>query len=380
MGLADQFEQMKISPFPLNTEEMSRFWTAMQAHYRPTFSFQVTVVLIRLERPAVRRAGADARPNVTPQTGCTACQTSRASVPPLAQPAPRLIGDTVTVDGIALADPAPPSCSRMTVQHPGVDRRHRAQHRPGVQFVLPSALPSNPAASWPVGVYQLSVMLLAGQPKQVTTNALPLVIAPAITTVLPMSVAGAGGSVAINLSVAPPVLQEQSVSLLLGASQVAATPLAATSSNLSFIAPVGPGHLPRARAGRWHRQLHPRSERPPARVSRRDDHGDLAMQAAAPTTGSTRTNARCSPRSPHCTRGSSTSGWRTRPSTTRSPMRHSPTAIDRLAEAFALTPFERELILLCAGTEMDARSHRRAARRSALRARPIRPSGSRWRC
>jgi hypothetical protein len=67
------------------------------------------------------------------------------------------------------------------------------------------------------------------------------VIAPAITTALPMSVAGAGGSVAINLSVAPPVLQEQSVSLLLGASQVAATPLAATSSNLSFVAPVGPG-------------------------------------------------------------------------------------------------------------------------------------------
>jgi len=33
---------------------------------------------------------------------------------------------------------------------------------------------------------------------------------------------------------------------------------------------------------------------------------------------------------------------------------NSATAIGRLAEAFALTPFERELILLCAGTEMDA--------------------------
>jgi hypothetical protein len=32
----------------------------------------------------------------------------------------------------------------------------------------------------------------------------------------------------------------------------------------------------------------------------------------------------------------------------------SATAINRLAEAFALTPFERQLILLCAGTEMDA--------------------------
>jgi hypothetical protein len=75
----------------------------------------------------------------------------------------------------------------------------------------------------------------------VTTNALPLVIAPAITTALPMSVAGGGGSVTIDLAVAPPVLQEQSVSLLLGATQVAATPLTGASSNLNFVAPVAPG-------------------------------------------------------------------------------------------------------------------------------------------
>jgi hypothetical protein len=241
VGLADQFEQLKISPFPLNTEEMSRFWTAMQAHYRPTFSFQVTVVLIRLEQPAVSPLPVLTR-TITAQTGLVpAVPNITGVVPPLAQPA-ALIGDTVTVNGIALADPAP----RILLSNDKFGIRESiAATGPGtgtgVQFVLPPALPSNPAASWPVGVYQLSVMLLAGQPKQVTTNALPLVIAPAITTALPMSVAAGGGSVTINLAVAPPVLQEQSVSLLLGATQVAATPLTATSANLSFVAPVTPG-------------------------------------------------------------------------------------------------------------------------------------------
>jgi len=241
VGLADQYEQLKISPFPLNTEEMSRFWTAMQAHYRPTFSFQVTVVLIRLEQPSVSPLPVLTR-NITAQTGpVPAVPNITGVVPPLGQPA-ALIGDTVTVNGIALADPAP----RILLSNDKFGIRESITAAApstgtGLQFVLPPALPSNPAASWPVGVYQLSVMLLAGQPKQVTTNALPLVIAPAITTVLPMSVAGGGGSVTINLAVAPPVLQEQSVALLLGATQVAATPLTGTSSNLNFVAPVAPG-------------------------------------------------------------------------------------------------------------------------------------------
>ncbi len=44
--LAEQVEQIKISPETLNTEEISRMWTAFQAHYRPTAAYQVSVVLI----------------------------------------------------------------------------------------------------------------------------------------------------------------------------------------------------------------------------------------------------------------------------------------------------------------------------------------------
>jgi hypothetical protein len=44
--LAEQVEQIKIVPETLNTEEISRMWSAFQAHYRPTAAYQASVVLI----------------------------------------------------------------------------------------------------------------------------------------------------------------------------------------------------------------------------------------------------------------------------------------------------------------------------------------------
>jgi len=49
--LADQVEQIKITPEVFNTEEISKLWSAINAHYRPTAAYQVTVVLIESSRP-----------------------------------------------------------------------------------------------------------------------------------------------------------------------------------------------------------------------------------------------------------------------------------------------------------------------------------------
>jgi Pvc16 N-terminal domain len=48
--LADQIEQIKILPQSLSTEEMSRLWTALHAHYRPSAVYQASVVLIESKR------------------------------------------------------------------------------------------------------------------------------------------------------------------------------------------------------------------------------------------------------------------------------------------------------------------------------------------
>ena len=61
--LADQIEQIKITPQGLSTEEMSRLWTALHAHYRPSAVYQASVVLI--ESKSSRKSALPVRtPNV----------------------------------------------------------------------------------------------------------------------------------------------------------------------------------------------------------------------------------------------------------------------------------------------------------------------------
>jgi len=48
--LADQVEQIKICPETLSTEELSKLWTALQARFRPSAAYQVSVVLIEAKR------------------------------------------------------------------------------------------------------------------------------------------------------------------------------------------------------------------------------------------------------------------------------------------------------------------------------------------
>ncbi|MFD1875718.1 DUF4255 domain-containing protein [Hymenobacter bucti] len=48
--LAEQVEQIKITPESLNAEDLSRFWTAFQAKYRASAAYKVTVVLIQSQK------------------------------------------------------------------------------------------------------------------------------------------------------------------------------------------------------------------------------------------------------------------------------------------------------------------------------------------
>lgn len=65
--LAEQFEQIRIVPQQLNTEEMSKLWAAFGAKYRPTAAYQASVVLIESRQSArgalpVRSRGIYVRP------------------------------------------------------------------------------------------------------------------------------------------------------------------------------------------------------------------------------------------------------------------------------------------------------------------------------
>lgn len=63
--LADQLEQIDVEPEFLNTEEMSKLWSSLQAHYRPSATYKVSAVILDHEggkatdaRPHARSAKA----------------------------------------------------------------------------------------------------------------------------------------------------------------------------------------------------------------------------------------------------------------------------------------------------------------------------------
>jgi hypothetical protein len=62
-GLDSQLEQIRITPVSLNTEELSKQWTATQSHLRPTAAYMASVVLIEAAEPIPQApAGAHRRP------------------------------------------------------------------------------------------------------------------------------------------------------------------------------------------------------------------------------------------------------------------------------------------------------------------------------
>ena len=114
--LADQVEALTVTPEPTDTEEMSRLWSAMQAHYRPTAAYVVSVVLIEAEKPArsalpVLTRSVTAEPSLLPPL-----PTITRVAPPGNQVA-ALLGETVRLEGHhsmgrAPSSPSPIPCSR----------------------------------------------------------------------------------------------------------------------------------------------------------------------------------------------------------------------------------------------------------------------------
>ena len=108
--LADQLEAVTITTEPMDTEEMSRLWSAIQAHYRPTAAYVVSVVLIESTRPDRSALPVLSRGGIDPTTqrdrgvrrgavaGGRRTRRSRRSTTPDSQPAVAL-GDTVSVSG-----------------------------------------------------------------------------------------------------------------------------------------------------------------------------------------------------------------------------------------------------------------------------------------
>lgn len=253
--LADQVEAIRITPIAMGSEEMSRLWTAIQSHYRPSAAYQVSVVLIDAQKPTRDPLPVLSRGLVDPVTKrdrgvvvnadmLPPLPTLLAAVPANKQVVARL-GETVTVSGVRLAGSGPTALLA-----------HRLLAAPielpvvidaaGTGFTL--TLPNDLAAQtqYAPGLWQISLRVTPNgeaNPRETNGIALPIaadaVIAPDLALPLPAATAVRGGVppvVTVTLHTRPQTRIGQRASLTLDGTTASEAPgRVAASDPLVFV-------------------------------------------------------------------------------------------------------------------------------------------------
>jgi hypothetical protein len=245
-GLADQVEQIKITPEYLSTEEMSKLWTAIQSHYRPSTAYMATVVLIESTRPAMAPLPVLSRGRVDPVTQQDQGVAVLASLLP---PLP-------TINSVAPTNGQPAATVGAVLEFGGhhLNGTDRVAVFTNSRFNIEQEVAAEPGDSatssqvvvpnLPVGVYQVALRLV--QPDETeprTSNHLAITLGPEITTPLPATFGRDGeGAATIDLACQPEVRPGQLVSLLLGTAETTAQPRVSGTDTITFIvqqAPLG---------------------------------------------------------------------------------------------------------------------------------------------
>ncbi len=246
--LADQVEQIKITPETLSTEEMSKLWSAIQGHYRPTAAYHLSVVLIES-----RRATRNALPVLTRGERDLATGRERGvmAVGGLIPPYPMLTaialphkqiaaqqGDLITLQGHNLEG----SNVRVRFEHPRLVNPielNLGLNANGENIAL--TLPNDAAAhlAWPPGVWNVTLILQRpGETQDRSSNSLPLLLAPRLDMAGSGAVRDAGsGAVTITLAFTPQVRPGQTVSLNAGGHE-APGDITAQTGSLNLVFPV----------------------------------------------------------------------------------------------------------------------------------------------
>ena len=286
--LETQVEQLKITPEFLSNEEMSKIWTALQTHSRPTAAYQVSVVLIQAEDPvraplpvltrgrpapgAKQDPGAQVRPSLVPPV-----PTLESVHPSSGQPTAAL-GETIALLGHDLA--GTDHSVRLTNDRLDVQRSLPATvatdpngSAEQLDFVIPADPVTDPDTDFPVGVYRLDVQFWTlNEPKPRETNQLALTIAPAITE-LPQNpvTVDAAQTATFTLKCAPAIRPGQRVLLILGQQSYSPSAFDTAVSELHFAIPDAPlgDHLARLRVDGIDSPIIDRTAEPPAFLNTR---------------------------------------------------------------------------------------------------------------
>lgn len=246
--LADQVEQIRITPVSMGTEEMSKLWSAMQAHYRPSVAYSLSVVLIEAEKPT-----RSALPVLTrgPRDTVTGRETGITATAGLVPPYPGLTrveppkkqlaaapGDIITLFGHHLDG----TNLEVRFNHPLLDDPITVPLGANVNSDQVSVtLPDDAAATsaWPPGNWSLALgVQRPGETELRTTNSMPLMLAPILDFAASSASRDAGtGVVTIQLEFTPEVRPSQDVRLAAGGREALPVDLSSQTGSLDFAFP-----------------------------------------------------------------------------------------------------------------------------------------------
>jgi hypothetical protein len=222
--LADQVELIKITPLPMNIEEMSKLWSAFQASYRPSVAYQMSVVLIESAKQS-----RSALPVLTIGFKDQGVRCEMGIIPsyPLltevifkeGQLSAKL-GDALAIKGINLI----PGQAKVVLWNARINNPwilDVASSETEINVTIPPAPdpttldPTHPAKStiWPSGVYTMSAVFGSGK-DEVTTNEIALMLAPTIVGI------DSSKKASVKATLIPLIRTEQRVSLILGSIEI----------------------------------------------------------------------------------------------------------------------------------------------------------------
>lgn len=225
LSLAEQIEWLKITPQFLGAEELSKLWTAMQARYRPSMAYQVSVVLIesdaatRAALPVLKRGSGDRGPVALAGAGpsLTGVRPALSDLLPAARLGDELLltGSRLHADGVsAIFENARTESIQTLLTIAG-----NSDHELRVQ--LPNAADAGAMAGWGIGLYSLRLRSDAPGVPAMYSNAVPLALSPQIV-VAPL--AAPAGDIALTVTCSPRLhpAQHAGVRLLFGSVEIAA--------------------------------------------------------------------------------------------------------------------------------------------------------------
>jgi hypothetical protein len=215
IDLADQVELIKIAPVYLTSEDLSKLWTAMQARYRPSMAYLVSVVLIqgtggtKAPLPVLKRGPDDRGPVATaaPFPTLAAVRTAMSDSLPAMRLGDDLViaGTNLETQGGTMAIFENAKIGLVQTLTPG------AAAIPGALAVhVPSSADKASAINeWAVGMYAVSLRVSVPNLPAWVTNGVPIALAPIIAIGPPPAPPNFHAGDTVTLTCTPRLLAEQ---------------------------------------------------------------------------------------------------------------------------------------------------------------------------